>query len=227
MRNYYDYELGGILINDWQYYTDFHNWEIVQIESSSLMWYNYNASNYQLEFFLLTIAEIDTVYFIEGNIIKKDIDFDTSTLLFPIEDGGGWDTGGDTGDIDYDSSIWNFDLDGDGDVEFLNWEIFKGIANFFKYFFEKLIEFFTNIKLLIEKLGEAFTDEEKTFSFNLIPSANATEDISSIINNNVDEVAYKQTVLGKIDLFIKWFIAFFILVIWLAFFIWINRNKNG
>lgn len=57
------------------------------------------------------------------------------------------------------------------------------------------MDFFGNIKALIEKLSEAFTSEEKTLSFNFISTANATENISSFINNNVDENAYHDTVL--------------------------------
>lgn len=129
-----------------------------------------------------------------------------------------------TGTIDYDDSIFNFDIDGDGEVWLLNWEIFIWIWNTIKYFFVKLMSFFSNIKELIEKLGESFTSEEKTFSF--ISTTYATQDISSIINDNVNEAEYKETVLGKLDLFIKWFIAFFILVIGIAFFIWVNRRKN-
>jgi hypothetical protein len=43
-----------------------------------------------------------------------------------------------------------------------------------------MIDFFANIRDLIIKLSGSFTDEVKTFSF--IPSANATESMSSIIN---------------------------------------------
>ena len=145
-------------------------------------------------------------------------------------DTGGGDTGGGnwtgTGSINYDDSIFNFDQDGDGEIGILNWEIFIWIWNAIKYFFNKIMEFFGNIKNLIEKLSEAFTSEEKTLSFNFIATANATDNISTYINWNVDETQYQGTVLWKIDSLIKWYIAFFILVIWIAFFIWVNRNKN-
>jgi len=131
-----------------------------------------------------------------------------------------------TGAVAYDSNIWNWDANGDGSVWILDGEIFVWIANMFKYFFEKLIDFFWNIKALIEKLWSSFTSEVKTLSF--IPWAHAYSgvNISSYFNNNVDKVAYKNTTLWKIDTLIKWFIAFFILVVGLAFFIWINRRKN-
>jgi len=131
-----------------------------------------------------------------------------------------------TGAVSYDSNIWNWDANGDGSVWILDGEIFVWIANMFKYFFEKLVDFFGNIKALIEKLGWSFTSEVKTLSF--IPGVHAYSgvNISSYFNNNVDQVAYKQTTLWKIDTLIKWFIAFFILVVGLAFFIWINRRKN-
>jgi hypothetical protein len=64
----------------------------------------------------------------------------------------------------------------------------------------------------------------KTFSF--IPSANATESMSSIINWNVNQESYESTVLWKIDLFIKWFVAFFIVCLWIIVFIALNNRKN-
>ena len=146
----------------------------------------------------------------DQTLIDENIQTSTTST-----DEAGWD-----GSIPYDDSIFYLDP-----ASTTVW-IFQSIFNFFKYIFEKILTFFGNLAELVEKLSEIFTDEEKTFSFNFIQSVNATADISSIINNNVNEVAYKETVLWKIDLFIKWFIWFFILVVGMAFFIWINRKRN-
>lgn len=182
--------------------------------------YNYSHTQHQLNFYPINIAGDDILYFFNDLWqIMKESDYILPLDPFPWTN---WDSG--TWTLVYDATIWDWDADGDGDVELLNWEIFVWIWKMFKYFFEKLLDFFANVRALLEKLGEVFTSEEKTFS--LIKTSYATENLSSIINNNVDENAYKETTLGKIDVFIKWFMAFLILVIGIAFFIWINRSKS-
>jgi len=124
--------------------------------------------------------------------------------------------------INYDNSVFTLDVNGDGEVWILDGEFLIWITNIIKYFFAKLFWFFENIKALVEKLSNIFTVEVKTFSF--IPSANASE-LSDALNW-VDKEAFKWTTLWKIDTFIKWFVTFFVFIIWLVVFIWLNKRKN-
>jgi len=245
MRSYLDYSIGTVNYTDWQYYNGVYNGNLVNIQPPLTMGYDYSVNNFNTNIWLITSWWQPVFYRLNSSLqLKKDTVIDTTNILTPfpqvIVSWWGGSLGGNlltssgtttiwtwTGAISYDGSVFNFDTNGDGSVGVLNWELFVWIWNVFKYFFDKLISFFSNIKALIEKLGGSFTSEVKTLSF--IPSVHAYSGvaISSYFNNNVDEVAYKQTTIWKIDLLIKWFIAFFILTIWIAFFIWINRHKNG
>lgn len=118
----------------------------------------------------------------------------------------------------YDSSIWDFDKDWDWDVSI--WEFFSGIVWIPWYFLGKLMDFFANIKSLIEVIIDSFTLEEKTFSF--IPSTYAAEqDISNIFNDNYNEEEYNDTFLWKINSFIDWFIFFLVFLFALLSFIYL------
>lgn len=159
-----------------------------------------------------------------SNMWVYDTEEESTIYVWGIElpwNWGGGETG--TGSIIYDESIFICDQDGDGDCELLNWEIFVFIWNFFKYLWDSLLNFFWNVKDLIIKIGGAYTDEVKTFSF--INTTNA-EDISAIFNNPQHEEDFNGTTLWKFVIFFKWFIAFIFFVIWIAFFISINRKKN-
>lgn len=127
-----------------------------------------------------------------------------------------------SGTISYTDEVFEWDTDGDGEVWI--WEFFSWIAKSIKYFFEKILEFFSNLKDLLLKFGGAFTDEVKTFSF--INKVNASNEIN-LLFDNVDQEAYNNTTLGKLNLFFKWFIWFIVLVIWISIFIVILKNKKN
>lgn len=128
---------------------------------------------------------------------------------------------------EYDSSIWDFDKNKDGDISI--WEFFSGLRNVFRYFLDRLIAFFANIKNLITQLWWIFTTSEKSFSFDLLSTTYADERvIADMFNTSVNETSYNNSFLWKIDLFFKWFISFFIIIIWISFFIFVNKHrKNG
>lgn len=161
-----------------------------------------------------------TLFYIRNNILYANTDVPTTWIIDIdwTEWWPGWEW-----DINYDENIWNPDLNWDWEVGILDWEIFLWIWNLFKYFFGKIVWFFTNLRLFIEKIWSSFTSEVKTFSF--IPIANATESMSSVLNNHVDNEQYNATSLWKVDLFFKWFWIFLVFIIWLAFIIWINKKK--
>jgi len=130
-----------------------------------------------------------------------------------------------TGAISYDQSIWDFDTDGDGDVELLNWEIFIWLANLIKYYFSKMIAFFWSLADLIQRLGDINTTELKTISSFFIMQSHADNEIASMFND-VDKIAYRETSIWKIDIILKGWIAFFILVFGMSFFILVNKKKS-
>lgn len=138
-----------------------------------------------------------------------------------------WVWGTSSTSTDYDDTIWDFDTNKDGSISIS--EFFSWIAKVIKYFLAKLLDFFTNIKNLIIQLWWIFSAEVKTFSFDLLPKTYRNDaQISDMFNTSVNEENYHNTMIWKMDLFFKWFISFFILVIWISFFIFVNKKrKNG
>ncbi|NOQ50457.1 MAG: hypothetical protein GQ557_02170 [Mycoplasmataceae bacterium] len=132
-----------------------------------------------------------------------------------------------SGSITYNQDIWNFDIDGDGDIELLNWEIFIWIWNVIKYYFSKMISFFSSLADLIQRLWDISTDEIKTISLRSLffNKVHAENEIATIFNS-VDKEEFKKTSIWKIDTILKWFIYFFILIFWMSFFIFVNKKKN-
>lgn len=134
-----------------------------------------------------------------------------------------------TGSTSYDSWIWNFDIDGDGDVWILNGEIFQWIWNAIAYFFQKIIDFFANVRDFITRILDVFTTEEKTFTFNFIPWAHAvdTSIINSVINDNERDDTQEPNIFDNIETFIYWFIYFLLFLFWILAYIHITDNKKN
>ena len=129
-----------------------------------------------------------------------------------------------TGDFTLEESVLTCDTNDDGELS--TWEFLLCIPVTIKYYTRIVYNFFDNIRTLIKKLTGSFTYEVDTFSF--IPWVHAEEQITlqGIMNNNVDDDLYKDTILWKFDRFFKWFIAFFILIIWLLVFTSLSKNRS-
>lgn len=217
----------------------------LDVDNMFLQSYNFNT----FEFEAITQTEIDALEFTPDNklmpmIIKKENNWLTDyfytvwrkqyvfTSSNPFESGiydpggTGEDPGTWTGSgIDYDESIWDFDTDGDEDVWF--WEFFIWIGRVIGYGVNSIIDFFGELKKLIDMLWDSFTDEVKTFSFIQTASAEEPAYIWIMFNTSVDMEAYEETTLWKFNIFVRGFIVFFIFAISLALFIWITRKKGG
>lgn len=227
-----------------QFYSNFiFNW-INEFNDKYIQYYDYNSNIiYWVDKAILTDLEFapnlwvnlniwivnynDNAYYLYRNwntiYLHTTADlYDDSITIWSVWGGEVW-TG--TTLIEYDESIWDFDLDGDGEVWLLNWEIFSAIWNMFKYLFDSLMNFFANIKALVEKLNWIFTTEVKTFSF--MPWVNAYDNWLTNALNSIGGEWYEETFLWKFDGFIRAFVYFFVFIVWIVVFISINKNKNG
>jgi len=96
--------------------------------------------------------------------------------------------------------------------------------NVLKYYTSKVYTFFENIYNLLEKIGSAFTTEVKTFSFIWTTHAESN-DIMTGFNNSVNQEEYDSTFFWKLTIFIKWFVAFMVFLIWLLVYLALTRKK--
>lgn len=237
-RIYNEYEIWAILDDEGVYYTQLvDNDTLFKIDVTDTT-YDFRYWAYKPFIEVIDAGAWNQIYYLDRttNTLYKETDVDLSDFLVDISgagtsssssssSGAGGTATGSYIAVDFDDSIFNFDIDGDGEVWVLNGEIFIGIWNVIKAFFSKIVDFFANLRGLLNKFSDAFTTEEKDFSF--IPSANAQETLGEMLNNNVDQGEYEENALGKINIFIKWFIAFLVFVIGFAVFIWISKSKNG
>ena len=118
-----------------------------------------------------------------------------------------------------DESTFNWDYNDDGDISF--WEFFAWIGNTIKAFFLSIVNFFENLKLLIEELMEiGNTEEVNTFSFNLIPTTYAV-DVSDTFGANP---TVDGSFLQKLYWFFEGFIYFLMLIISILLVVIISRK---
>ena len=222
--------------NEW-YLQMFSNWNIYTLKQEELdtLWLTY--SNWNLTPLIHIVDDLSWEIgfrYIRDRVLYDLWNFINGGLFSWVGSGtsgwgGGWGGGGVgwSWSITYDSDIFKCDQDWDWECGILNWEIFVAIWKFFQYIWDWLLTFFSNVKDFIKKIGWAYTEEVKTFSFDfsLIKTSNA-DYLSNIYNNQNNEANFKETSLGKITIFIKAFVIFVLFVVWIMIFILLNKKRN-
>lgn len=217
MRSYYDYEIWSANYIDDTYYTSEVNWWIVQIQPSSVMWYDYSVGTFAPNIDLYYIGWEYIFYWVTSTwAVYKDSDIVLEDYLFNFPWGGSVDP---TWDI---FNIFDFDQNDDGSISFeealtwffsIPWKIFDFIADYIQNLVD-LILWFTNYEP--PEFEHLFTS---TWGYSWISGA-----LMQKLDQTPD--AGNWTIFSKVRVMFQYGLYFLIATLFLAVFVAFKRRNN-